>query len=178
QAWLADQRLSQAKPLTHTLGVSFYPTVHGVGQTHPLQQGRYHTGANTLETGKVIQHLETAELLIELDIVGQVAQPQAHIVRLGTAGDVSEHLDLTAVWPNQTEDELHGGGFAGPVMAHQAQHFTFRQGQTHLVKNSQLAETLADRMHLNHGLGHCTSSAIRSGRAISGWLSRTPGGRK
>src|SRR5690606_33920365 len=89
-----------------------------------------------------------------------------------------QHPDFALAGLEQAEDQLHGGGLAGPVVAEQPQHLPFGQAQIQILKDGQITVTLTDALDYNgaHDVGSCfVFNKCSVGMRISGWLSCTPG---
>ncbi|MDT4845862.1 hypothetical protein FQZ97_798630 [compost metagenome] len=172
QLRLTEQGLSQPKSLAHALGIGAHPLPGKIGEPHPLQQLRHLPARCAFQTGEISQHLPAAELFVEADILRQISQSPAPLPSMRAARCLAEYPHLPGTGRIESEDELHGGALAGAVVTEQPQHLAGMQIEVQAIQRLEAAPLLAGRAHRYRYFVHCRTSLI------SGWLSRTPGGRR
>src|SRR5690606_11826985 len=117
------------------------------------------------------------ELRVEGDVLRQVAEAAAY---LRVVGCLAQYPDLSLARGEQAEDEFHGGGLAGAVVAEPPQHLALGKLQGQLVQHGHAAVALADAVDIDglHDSGSCSGSffnKVSVGSCTSGQLSCTPG---
>ncbi len=126
QLRIAGERLRDPEPLLHTAGVPFHLALCGVGQVDPLQQlGRELLqplgSLHTLEHQQVAQHRLAAQVRVEAEVLGQVAELAANAAGIGD--DVlAVERDSPGGGLQQPRDDAHQRGLAGAVGAEKAEH--------------------------------------------------------
>ena len=143
---IAEQCLGQPQALAHALGIGLDPPVDGMGQPDLFQQIIGLLAGGALDAGKVMQGLATGQLRIEHHVFRQIAELATYFRRVRRA---AQHLHLTFGRSEQAEDEFHGGGLAGAIVAEQPQHLARLQLQIQLAQRGHLAVTLADAANFN-----------------------------
>jgi hypothetical protein len=91
QARRAEQGLGKAEALAHALGVLAHAAPGGGGEPHLVEQAGTFAAWHGLEVGKEIQGLEPGEVVVEDDVLGQVADlaPGFAKARAGDLGSPS-----------------------------------------------------------------------------------------
>src|SRR5690606_946555 len=145
--------------------------------SHLFEQVVHLGQVGALEAGEVAQGFAAGELRVEGDVLRQVAEAAAY---LRVVGCLAQYPDLSLARGEQAEDECHGGGLAGAVVAEQPQHLALGKLQGQLMQHSHAADALADALGIQ-GLPDCCSCSgsffnkVSVGSCISGKLSCTPG---
>ena len=139
-----EQGQGEAEALGHALGVAADPLAAPPGQADPLQQlGDAPGQLGAAEAGQAaveVEQLGAGRPLLEAEVLGQVADPAAG-GRLGRRP--AEDQRLPAGGPDQAEQDLHGGGLAGPVGPEEAEHLPGLDGQGQVVEGDPGPEGLA-----------------------------------
>ncbi len=108
------------------------------------------------------QGFQPAQLRIEHHVLGQITE---HLPHARVAGRSAEDTHLPLAGPQQTEDQLHGGGLARTVMPEQAEHFALGQIQVQPAQHGDIAIVLADAFDLDDVQDASSWALLRGG----GW---------
>ncbi len=116
QVRVIDKRLRQAYAPSHALGKLAHRPIHGVRQAHHVQ--KLHATLTPLllaqseKRAKKVEGLHGGEILVEIGLLGQVADATLHI---HVARLFAEDLQHAAVGIKQAKDHLHCGGLARAI---------------------------------------------------------------
>jgi len=93
-AWRAEQGLGETEALAHAFGVLAHPPFCGMGQADALEHGHGLLRRNTLEAGEKMQGFEPGQVVIEHDVLRQVADAAPHGAEVGSMHCCTVDTDL------------------------------------------------------------------------------------
>lgn len=97
------------------------------------------------EAGKVIQQVEAAQITVEFQLAGEIAQAA---MRGRCRGCIAQQPNLAVIGKHQAEHNAQGRRFACTVGAEKAKAFASLHGKAHFVQRGDIAQTFEEAVDL------------------------------
>src|SRR5262249_29697745 len=149
---LFHEDFGEPEPLAHAAREGADPVVRHVGGSHvPERRFDFLLALGAFEPHQprgVAQILRRGEVVVEADLVGQVADLALHRQRLAH-GIVVEHARLPVGNLAQSQQHQDSGGLAGAVRTEQSENLAPRHGKRNAVDDGHAVVALGEVFHLD-----------------------------